>query len=290
MSAPTADQPAERKFASRKFQLIEAGIADPTLSPLAMRVHVLLASKYLDEETDTAWPSPETLAEELSATVRGVRDALAKLAGSWWQKTKGGGRGNTSRYAPRWKRVHACSLFKRGKTVKRCSVNSEQTHPKTVNVSSPDSVYEIVNDSDRASDHQNSSSNTAAGRSRQDGESVVNGTDLNARQCDQRKRRHRVVVGNNGGSQDNGDGEDFDVWAEFLVAKQAYTDDSDGGWDGGRSAARDAVDRLRSSGGNAAAIRCFEDGRAKGLSGPVLRHHVESRAKYFEDRQQRAAG
>jgi hypothetical protein len=289
MSTPAAKQPAERKFASRKFQLIEAGIADPSLPRLAMRVHVLLASKYLDEKTDTAWPAPETLAEELSVTVRGVRDALAKLAGGWWQKTKGGGRGNTSRYAPRWERVHACSLFQRGKTVNASSANSEQTRTKTVNGSSPDSVYEIVNDSDRPSDLQNSPSNTAVGRSRQVGENVANSTAVNARQCDQEERRHRVVAGNSGGGRDDGDGENFDAWKDHLVEKRAFTDESYG-YGAGRAGASDAVDRLRSSGGDAAAIRCLEDGRAKGLFGPVLRRHVESRAKYFEDRHQRAAG
>ena len=49
-----------------------------------------------------------------------------------------------------------------------------------------------------------------------------------------------------------------------------------------------AASDLEEQGGDAAAIRCLEDGRAKGWSGSVLRHHVESRAKYFENQQQRA--
>jgi hypothetical protein len=271
--------------------LIEAGIADPTLSPLAMRVHVLLASKYLDEETGTVWPSPETLAEELSATVRGVRGALAKLAGTWWQKTKGGGRGNTSRYAPRWERVHACSMFQRGKTVKGSSANSEQTRTKTVNGSSPNSVYEIVNDSDRPSNLQNSLSNTAVGRSRQVSENVVNGTTVNARQGDQKKDRHRVASGNGSGSRDDGadNGENFAAWIDFLVEKEAFTDASYG-FGAGHAGAQDAVDRLRKAAGDNAAIRCLENGQARGLFGHVLRRHVESRAEYHEERQQRAAG
>ncbi len=170
------------------------------------------------------------------------------------------------------------------------AINSDSRGKKTVTGESPEPVREPLKESDRASDLQNSLQRPLQADRAKTGESVVNGTAVNARQCDQRKRRHRVAAANGGGNRDDGDGENFDAWKDYLVEKRAYTDDSHGGWGGGRSAASDAVDRLISVGGYAAAIRCFEDGRAKGLFGPVLRRHIESRAKYFEDRHQRAAG
>ena len=287
MSAPTA-----KAVARLKYQLYDAMIRDGGPSVLQLRVAWRLIDRT-NRETGDAWPSYETLADELGVNVRSVIRAIKCLIkNDWFEARHGGGRGKSNHYRPCWQRVTDESPFRETETVTGESINSDSRGKKTVTSESPEPLREPLIESDRASDFQNSPSNTAAGRSRQDGENVVNATAVNARQGNQQQCRHRVVAGNGSGNRDDGggNGENFETLIDYLVEKQAYTDDSHGGWGGGRSAARDAVDRLRSSGGDAAAIRCFEDGRAKGLFGPVLRRHVESRAKFFEDRHQRAAG
>ncbi len=286
MSAPTA-----KAAARRKYQFYDAMIRAGGLSALQMRVAWRLIDRT-NRETGDAWPSYELLADELGVNERSVKRAIKGLIEApWFEASHGGGRGNSNHYRPCWQRVTDESPFRSSERVTGEVRKGDQRRQKRVTGSSPEPLKEPMNESDRASDPQNSHSNTAGGRPRQDGENVVNGTVVNARQCDQRKRRHRVVAGNNGGSRDDGadTGENFDAWKDYLVEKRAFTDESYG-YGAGQAGASDAVDRLRSSGGDAAAIRCLEDGRAKGLFGPVLRRHVESRAKYFEDRHQRAAG
>ncbi len=284
MTAPTA-----KAVARQKNQFFDAMIRTGGLSALQMRVAWRLIDRT-NRDTGDAWPSYETLADELGCDVRSVKRAIKRLIEApWFEANHGGGRGNSNHYRPCWQRVTEESPFRSSERVTGEVRKGDQRRQKRVTGSSPEPLKEPMKESDRASDPQNSHSNTAGGRSRQDGESVVNGTVVNARQCDQRKRRHRCCQQRHGGSRDDGDGENFDAWKDFLVDKRAFTDESYG-YGAGQAGASDAVDRLRSSGGDAAAIRCLEDGRAKGLFGPVLRRHVESRAKYFEDRHQRAAG
>ncbi len=276
MSAPTA-----KAVARLKYRLYDAMIRDGGLSVLQLRVAWRLIDRT-NRETGDAWPSYETLADELGVNVRSVIRAIKCLIKTgWFEASHGGGRGKSNHYRPCWQRVTDESPFRETETVTGESINSDSRGKKTVTDESPEPLKEPLKESDRTSDLQNSPSNTAAGRSRQDGESVVNGTVVNARQGDQSTRRHRGVAGNGG--------ENFAAWKDYLVEKRAFTDESYG-YDAGRSGASDAVDRLRSSGGDAAAIRCLEDGRAKGLFGHVLRDHVESRASWHEERQQRAAG
>ncbi len=95
-------------LAAAKFAFIEAIACDPSLSALDLRVNTLLISRYLNSERGDAWPSPARLAEELGASESGVKKSLARLSARWWKQTiKGGGKGHTSHYQPRWETVPA---------------------------------------------------------------------------------------------------------------------------------------------------------------------------------------
>ena len=95
-------------LAAAKFAFIEAIACDPSVSALDLRVNTLLISRYLNSERGDAWPSPARLAEELGASESGVKKSFARLSDRWWKQTiKGGGKGHTSHYQPRWETVPA---------------------------------------------------------------------------------------------------------------------------------------------------------------------------------------
>jgi hypothetical protein len=307
MSAPTA-----KAVARLKYQLYDAMIRDGGPSVLQLRVAWRLIDRT-NRETGDAWPSYETLADELGVNVRSVIRAIKRLIETgWFGVNPGGGRGKSNHYRPCWQRVTDEPPFTATETVTGEAINSDSRGKKTVTGESPEPVREPLKESDRASDLLKTHSEAAVGRSGQNGESVINGTAVNARQGDQRKRQGRGCAGNDRESRtaaiiaagqrfaaresrgDCGDsgadtGENFDAWIDLLVEKKAFTDESYG-FGAGHAGAQDAVDRLRKAAGDKAAMRCLEDGQARRLFGHVLRRHVESRATWHEERQQRAAG
>ena len=89
---------------------MEAVACDPALSCLDQHVNLLLVTRFLNNESGDAWPSPETLAKALSASPSGIKKSLRRPCAKWWRQTsKGGGKGTTSRYAPKWETVPARS-------------------------------------------------------------------------------------------------------------------------------------------------------------------------------------
>ena len=148
---------ARKSLAAAKFAFLEAVACDPSLSLLDQRVSVLLICKYLNGKTGQAWPSAETLAEDLSTNERSVRRSLKRLSGKWWTKRTGGGRGQKSKYAPNWETVTDGSVFGAGetvtdgspfidKTVTERSENSDRSVPKTVTARPPEPIEEPIDE------------------------------------------------------------------------------------------------------------------------------------------------
>lgn len=84
----------------RKYDWVERVMAEPTLRGLPAAVAFLLARRYLNAQTQDAWPSVATLAERLNADPRNVQRALARLvaAGKLEFERGGHGPGDSNRY------------------------------------------------------------------------------------------------------------------------------------------------------------------------------------------------
>ena len=66
-------------FFIRKMKWLETIVTDRALSPLAVRAAVLIATRYLNNGSHTAWPGVATLAADLATDRRSVQRALTQL-------------------------------------------------------------------------------------------------------------------------------------------------------------------------------------------------------------------
>jgi len=117
------------------------------LSRGALAVAFILLYGHLNGRTGRCDPSIPTLADETGLTTRGVQKAIAELVRSgWWQVVRGGGRGRTNAYVPRFDIVKDEQPFadSRTETANRSSPivrqKGEQLRRKRVNHSSPEPV------------------------------------------------------------------------------------------------------------------------------------------------------
>lgn len=86
-------------FTRRKLEWLDAVSSDPRLHNLSVALAVKLAVRYLNSETEEAWPGIDRLAHELNADRRSVQRALDRLVdGGWLRRKRGGGRANTNTY------------------------------------------------------------------------------------------------------------------------------------------------------------------------------------------------
>jgi DNA-binding MarR family transcriptional regulator len=86
-------------FTRRKLAWIERVVLDGELGAVAVRIAVLLAVKFLNSTTRTAWPAVETLQQALNTDRRSVQRALKQLEGrGWLERDLVAGRGHTNRY------------------------------------------------------------------------------------------------------------------------------------------------------------------------------------------------
>jgi len=69
-----------RAFVKLKFAWLDQVLADQTLPPMAFLVAYLLASRFLNRKTGTAWPTQQTIARLLHASERQVRRSIEVLA------------------------------------------------------------------------------------------------------------------------------------------------------------------------------------------------------------------
>ncbi len=83
-----------KELTALKLTFYDAIVRDPKLWALDLRIAWVLLSKYLNSKSMVAWPSAETLARELGASISGVRRSIKRLnaPGGWFRIEKGGGR------------------------------------------------------------------------------------------------------------------------------------------------------------------------------------------------------
>jgi hypothetical protein len=90
-----------RDFTKYKFEWLRALLADKTTRGIAHDVGSLLATHYFNATSGEAWPSIDTLAEDLNISRRGCIDGLNKLInGGWLEYERGGGIRSTRYWLP----------------------------------------------------------------------------------------------------------------------------------------------------------------------------------------------
>ncbi len=145
-----------KKMTKVKIALYDELVRDPRSGAIDLRVAWLLLFKYLNSESEIAWPSAETMAKELSVAVRSVRYSIQRLTGpnSYFTIVQGGGRGHSNRYTPNFQTVQATSPFEEetvqpsspisGERVQPSSVKGAISRPERVQSSSPEPLEESI--------------------------------------------------------------------------------------------------------------------------------------------------
>jgi hypothetical protein len=132
LTAPRKAAPDD--FTRRKFEWLERISLDPSVGPFAFRVAFVL-SGFFNRTTGRAFPSQETLALRLGATVRGIQKALRQLCEAGYLTViEALGRGHTNQYSPTVENTNDGSPFTSENT-NGCSPfvegNNEQPFRKT---------------------------------------------------------------------------------------------------------------------------------------------------------------
>lgn len=88
-----------KEFIRQKMRFCDALNADNGLTRTAHGVARQLVSKYLNRQNQLAWPSAETLANDLNVSVRSVRRDIRQLTQpeGWFIKVQGGRCGRSKR-------------------------------------------------------------------------------------------------------------------------------------------------------------------------------------------------
>jgi hypothetical protein len=287
--------------AAFKFRFHDAVTADPSLSALELRVSWLLLSKYVNHETGGAWPAPSTLAAALSASERQVKRALAKLGATWWHKWKGGGRRNTSCYAPRWETVSRVSPFGESKqspkgeeTVSAVSGKGDISRPETVSPVTPESLQVNPNiESLRES------------RARDDAEPFADVLTQNAATPGKRKEQSRATEPPNSGTQKktaacqaselvaSAEPTSAPPWQRHLLLPinganaEAWRHDATWYAQAAECEPEDAereLEALHRAAGSHVAATALQVVRERQLSGAALRRHVQQRTAWHQER------
>jgi len=97
-----ASTPTQSKWPpARKLAWIEQLARDSHLSALAIRLGVILATKYISAQRGYGWPSQLTLGADLGASADGIRKAVKQLVdGRHLAVRIGNGRGVATEYRP----------------------------------------------------------------------------------------------------------------------------------------------------------------------------------------------
>ncbi len=84
-------------FTRRKLNWLTAIATDRQARGLPLALAVVLACRYFNARTETAWPGIETLARDLDSDRRAVQRAVKQLVdGGWLRRTARGGNGRNS--------------------------------------------------------------------------------------------------------------------------------------------------------------------------------------------------
>ena len=80
-----------KNFVVRKLNWLEAVATDPDMRGAPLAVAVVLATRYLNNQSQMAWPGIKRLAADLGVHRRNVQRALDDLvAGGWLTRHRGG--------------------------------------------------------------------------------------------------------------------------------------------------------------------------------------------------------
>jgi hypothetical protein len=108
------------RFTQEKFRWLEQIAKDPALSAAALRVAIIIVTKYINRKTGTARPSAETLAHDTKSCVRTAISAThALVKNGHLEGYLGGGRHRTNEYWLVLKTVHGTAPFNAGKPCSR---------------------------------------------------------------------------------------------------------------------------------------------------------------------------
>jgi hypothetical protein len=263
--------PARKDLTAAKFALLEAMAADRRLTALDHSVSILLLSRYLNRNSNDAWPSPERLAAELHVAQRSVYRSLKRLCDrEWWQQTKkGGGAGRTSHYSPEWKTVTYVSGFEHSQTVTGMSTNSDTPVRQTVTGGSgePFDRNPCINPLKERSDSQNLDKGfkEPTAPPKKAGGDGVNGSGLLARQQSEHAIKDIDI--------------DWDRWVDWFRVESQF--EKRNGYGAGCFAG-EIIEKLRSAAGDQAALNCLRSAQEKRFFGEPLEKHVESRTTWHE--------
>lgn len=98
---PEQTQDDSRSFTRRKFEWLDAVASDPELPPIAARLAIIIANRYLNSISAEAWPGVETLARALDVSANTVRTGMRALSRRHMRaEISTGGKGQTNRYTP----------------------------------------------------------------------------------------------------------------------------------------------------------------------------------------------
>ena len=86
------------QFTAEKFRWLDQVLADTRREGAAFEVAYLLATRYLNRQSGTAWPSIPTLASALNKSVRRTQDAITSLVNRGHLTCKRGGQGHANVY------------------------------------------------------------------------------------------------------------------------------------------------------------------------------------------------
>lgn len=148
-------QDARRAAVAARLRAFDKIVRDPKLPPLAVKVSWRVISRM--NSCNESWPSAETIATEIGASVRGVRGAISALVREGHLSCRsGGGRAKSNLYRLPGFTVNTAAPFsgvasrepqKKAKTVKIRFENGEGERTKTVNSASPEPTHESLQES-----------------------------------------------------------------------------------------------------------------------------------------------
>jgi hypothetical protein len=81
-----------------KLTWLEGVAQDQSLSRLALRIAILMVTRYMNAKWRLAWPSAAKLADVLSAHPRNIQRAIEELVNAGWLSKSPGARGRANRY------------------------------------------------------------------------------------------------------------------------------------------------------------------------------------------------
>ena len=141
-----------KELTRAKIDLYGELVRDPKLHAIDLRVAWLLVFQYLNSKSMDAFPSADTLANDLSVSLSTVWRSIKRLTSpnGYFAITKHGGRGHSNHYRPNLETVSALTPFKEEETVSTVTPFAKET-VSSVTINSVKSRQETVSQVKRES-------------------------------------------------------------------------------------------------------------------------------------------